>query len=225
MTKESYFVTSTGTEVGKTIVSGLLVEVLTRTFDQVTYWKPVASGCKESPYGYRSPDEIEIIERTPLSPDDVHSTFRFEAPLSPDKAAEREGESIEPDKVLAHWEELSEEYDGVIVEGIGGVAVPFTPDYDVTQLIQDLRLTPLIVSPSVLGTISYTRTAEYYLADHGRAADGIILTPKKGRSIETTNRNHLQEFYPDKFIDLLPQADEERQHALDVISDYRNHHL
>ncbi len=219
---ESHFVTSTGTEVGKTIVSWLLVNDLYREYDRVGYWKPVASDCDESPYGYRSPDEIEVIEETQLTPDDVHATFRFDAPLSPDKAAEREGRTINPDRVISGWSDLTESYEALVCEGIGGVAVPFTQNFDVTDLVAALKLPTIIVAPGDLGTISHTRTAENYLRNHSTFARAILLTPETGRSIETTNRNHLQEFFPDKTIRLVPDVHEDVAAANRVLRDYRN---
>jgi dethiobiotin synthetase len=45
---EHHFVTSTGTEIGKTLASVLLIRSLADDHETVGYWKPVASGCDES---------------------------------------------------------------------------------------------------------------------------------------------------------------------------------
>lgn len=219
---ERHFVTSTGTEIGKTIVSTLLLMSLHDRYDSVGYCKPVASGCEDSSYGYRSPDEIEVLDRTELTPDDVHATYRFEAPLSPDKAAEREDRSIEPAQVREDWTRLKDEYRALVVEGIGGVAVPFTPDYDVADLAQDLDIPVVLVVASRLGTISHTRTAQSYLGSHDQAASGIILTPGTGEPIEKTNREHLRSFYPDRFVDLLPEIEAPHSGVPQTINDYRS---
>jgi len=219
---ERHFVTSTGTEIGKTIVSCLLLKNLRTRYDSIGYWKPVASGCEESSYGYRSPDEVEVLNQTELTPDDVHATDRFEAPLSPDKAAEREGRTIEPGPVLEEWTHLRDEYRALVVEGIGGVAVPFTPNYDVADLARDLDIPVLLVVESRLGTISHTRTAQYYLQNYNSSASAILLTPSTGEPIEETNREHLRNFYPDRFVELLPELEDTPDEALGVIDDYRS---
>lgn len=202
-----YFVTSTGTEIGKTLVSKYLVKASSRN-GTTGYYKPVASGCESTDWGYRSPDEAEIIDGTGLAPSDVHASYRFDAPLSPDKAAEREGESIDPDRILEDHSTLSDQYQTLIVEGIGGVAVPFTRDYDVSNLASDLALPVLLVASSYLGTISFTRTAMTYLAQVDVEPTGILLTPREGRDIETTNRDHLREFYSNPSIRLVPDVSE-----------------
>lgn len=219
--QESFFVTSSGTEIGKTVVSTLLVQSLSADYESLGYWKPVASGCESGSYGYRSPDEVEVIKNTSLNSDDVHASCRFDAPLSPDKAAARESRQIHPDEVLTEWGHLQNQYDALVVEGIGGVAVPFTQDYDVTNLAADLSIPTLLVVSTKLGTISYTRTARSYLEDHDVPCNGILLTPAIGESIESTNRNHLRSFFPDHFVELLPDIDREDDSAESLIDQYR----
>lgn len=219
---EHHFVTSTGTEIGKTLVSALMIRSLHRDHETVGYWKPVASDCEDSAYGYRSPDEVEVLDHTPLKEEDVHSTFRFDAPLSPDRAALREDRSIDPNRLESEWEDLHDRYEGLVVEGIGGIAVPFTQDYDVADLIAHLEIPVLVVVASRLGTISHTRTTLDYLRSHGPEGDGILLTPADGESIERTNRDHLREFFPEHFVDLLPRLDLENEIDPDVIQTYRS---
>lgn len=221
--EEAHFVTSTGTEIGKTLLSGLLLDLLDDDYDSLGYWKPVASGCEDSEYGYRSPDEIYVIDETPLNPDDVQATFRYDAPLSPDKAASKEDESIEPQKLKTCWQQLRERYDAMVVEGIGGVAVPFNPEYDVSDLANMLDIPVVMVVNSRLGTISHTRTAVNYLYQKNMETDGIILTPETGQNIEKLNRRHLKEFYTETFVGLLPQLDESHGQARNVIKNYRKY--
>lgn len=219
---ERHFVTSTGTEIGKTFVSCLLLRSLRNQYDSIGYWKPVASGCEETEYGYRSPDEVEVLDRTELSPEEVHATYRFDAPLSPDKAAEREERFIQPGRLREEWIDIQNDYRALVVEGIGGVAVPFTPDYDVADLAQDLEIPVLLVVASRLGTISHTRTAQSYLRTHDSGASGILLTPSTGEPIEQTNREHLRSFYPDRFVELLPELDLKSPEVPDCIANYRS---
>ncbi|MFB6355273.1 MAG: AAA family ATPase, partial [bacterium] len=77
------------------------------------------------------------MERTGLGSDRVDSLARFQAPLSPDVAARRENSVIEYDRIRRQTLQYIDRYENVVVEGIGGVAVPFTSKYDVTSLIND----------------------------------------------------------------------------------------
>lgn len=225
MTIETHFVTSTGTEIGKTLISTLLVNELSDHHDRIGYWKPVASGCRSTIYGYRSPDEETILKQTSLTDEDVISTFRFDEPLSPDQAAKRENRRIDPSDILDEWKQLRDRYEALVVEGIGGVAVPFSHSYDVTDMAYDLGLSALLVVSSQLGTISHTRTAYHYLLERDVSCTGIILTPAEGKSLEITNRNHLRDFYPKTFVDLLPRLDGENSKGHEVIKRYRSSKL
>lgn len=196
--------TSTGTEVGKTIVSGLL----SRAMDSpAAYFKPVASGCRDGNWGYRSPDEEYMLERVGLPEEHVEAGFRYRAPLSPDKAAEKEGERLRLASIVKRCRTFLQRYPRVVVEGIGGVAVPFNFNQDVADLARELDLPTVLVVSSRLGTISHTRTAVSYLEQNRVSTDGILLTPRDGEPIEKTNRDHLREFYPDRPVELLPRVD------------------
>lgn len=203
----SIFVTSTGTEVGKTVVSVLLIRLLRARVDSLGYYKPVASDCDDTIYGYRSPDEAAVIEGGRLPLEDVHADQRFDAPLSPDQAAAREGRSVDVPSAVERHEELMDRYDSLVVEGIGGVAVPLTPDRDVADLAARLGLPVVLVVSSGLGTISHTRTAVEHLRAAGAPPAGLILTPARGEEIETINLDHLRELYPDRPVELLPTFD------------------
>ncbi|MFB6355272.1 MAG: hypothetical protein ABEJ65_02005, partial [bacterium] len=65
----------------------------------------------------------------------------------------------------------------------------------------------VLVVPSTLGTISYTRTAMSYLGNEVEVR-AILLTPAFGKNIEAINRDHLKSFYPDTPVRLFPNLDE-----------------
>lgn len=214
----SFFVTSTGTEVGKTVASTLFVRVLEEAGNAPRYVKPVASGCRNGDWGYRSPDEDQVLAHTGLGTESVRAHLRFEAPLSPDKAAERENRTIDFAALVRDCRGDLQGPRPVVFEGIGGVAVPFGSGSDVTDLIAALSLPALLVVSSRLGTISHTRTAAAYLESEGARLAGILLTPGDGDPIEETNRDHLREFFPGIPVRLLPRA-RDREHpgeALEV---------
>ncbi len=203
---DSFFVTSTGTEVGKTVASTLFVRVLEERGSSPRYVKPVASGCRKGHWGYRSPDEDQILARTGLGPGDVRAHLRFDAPLSPDKAAEKEDRAIDFEDLLGACRDDLDSPGSIVFEGIGGVAVPFGTERDVADLIAALSLPAFLVVSSRLGTISHTRTAAAYLESKGANLAGILLTPRDGESIEGTNRDHLRDFYPGIPVRLLSRV-------------------
>ena len=135
------FVTGTGTEVGKTVVSAGFVSALGGD-----YWKPVQTGCLEDS------DTDTVIRLAGLGPGRAHPPAHvYQAPLSPHEAARLEGAAID----LADF--ASPETDrAIVVEGAGGVLVPLNDRDTMADLIRYLGLPCVLVALSGLGTINHT---------------------------------------------------------------------
>ena len=88
---------------------------------------------------------------------DRMSPFRFEAPLSPDMAAAREGRQIDFEALLQFCRDCAAgPEDILLIEGVGGVMVPLTRDKTVLDWIEAIDAPCLLVAGSYLGTISHT---------------------------------------------------------------------
>ncbi len=159
----AFFVTSSGTGIGKTLVTGLIAGQLREAGREVRAIKPVLTG-------YSSADALasdsglllaalgESVTGAAIA---AISPWRFQAPLSPDMAAAREGCSLALDEITAFCRaRAAEGGDGVLlVEGIGGVMVPLTQAETVLDLMAALRFPAILVVGSYLGTLSHTLTA------------------------------------------------------------------
>jgi len=148
----SIVVTATDTEVGKTVVSAL---VLARygAAHPLAYWKPVATGATDDR------DRDRIVGWVGHLVDVLDETYLYDPPVSPHLAARLAGERIDPESILAdlvrHGMEDAER--NLVIEGIGGLLVPFTDEgYVVADLLSELCLPTLVVARSTLGTINHT---------------------------------------------------------------------
>ena len=97
----AYFVTSTGTDIGKTFVTAGLIRYLREAGQAVHALKPVVSGYNSSVVETSDPAVLLAALGRQVSADEVESIapWRFRAPLSPDLAAAREGRSIDFDAI------------------------------------------------------------------------------------------------------------------------------
>ncbi len=175
------FVTSSGTDIGKTFVSVLLIRQLRAKGLRVAALKPVLSGLEgvvlpETDTGRLLTalgEEItaEAVER--ITP------WRFDPPLSPDMAAVRAGKSIDLN-TLTDFCMTPTEQDFVLVEGAGGVLVPINAEATMADWMLALGartdLKVLLVVGSYLGTISHTMTALESLAARGLGPAGIVIS-------------------------------------------------
>jgi adenosylmethionine-8-amino-7-oxononanoate transaminase/dethiobiotin synthase len=197
---KNIFITGTDTGVGKTVVSaGLALSLKHKGFD-VGIMKPIQSGGREDTdflikaSGVK--DEIELI-----------NPYYFKKPLAPLTASEIEGVQIDIATIKNAFEELCRRHDVVIVEGIGGLLVPLTKDYFVSDLILELGLPVVIVSRPDLGTINHTLLTIKQAKESGIDVIGIIFneTKKKKKGLaEKTNPSIIERLSGVPVLGVLP---------------------
>lgn len=170
------FVTGTGTEIGKTLVTATLCDQLRATGRDVRALKPVLSGYDpatrdESDAGVllaslgRAATEDAVAEITP---------WRFAAPLSPDMAAAREGRSLDFEAIVAFCRRA--EGDPLLIEGVGGAMVPLDADHTVMDWMAALGAPALVVAGSYLGTISHTLTTLAAMEVRGVSVAALVIS-------------------------------------------------
>ena len=167
------FITATGTDIGKTYVSALLVKRMRELGMVCGYYKPVMSGDD----GTSLSDCEYVVKMSGLDIEPaVCTSYRFTDAVSPHLAARREGITIEKDKILSDYKTLANKYDYMIIEGAGGVTCPIIEDkYLMWNLIKDLGTAAVIVADGGLGTINSVITTVVYLQNRAIEIKGIIL--------------------------------------------------
>lgn len=176
------FITATGTDIGKTLVTCALLHQLSEGGQKVTACKPVQSGF--DPANPADSDAGRILEASRLEPTpknlDGIAPFRFAAPLSPDMAAAQEGRRVTLEAVVAHVQNQTEP---VLVEGVGGVMVPLNETHTILDLIAALALPAILVTGSYLGTLSHTLTAAQILVQHDCPLAGVVISESEASSV------------------------------------------
>jgi dethiobiotin synthetase len=179
------FVTSSGTDVGKTFVTLQLIAELGAAGQRVQALKPVASG-----FDAARPDDSDSalllraqgLDLTRASLDAV-SPWRFAAPLSPDMAAAREQRSIPFDALVAWCRSADARSDITLIEGIGGVMVPLDERHTVLDWIAALNAPTLLVVGSYLGTLSHSLTAVAALRQRAVTLAGIVVSESEQQPV------------------------------------------
>jgi dethiobiotin synthetase len=174
-----FFVTATGTDVGKTYVSALLVKALRDSGINCGYYKPVLSGAIRQTDGTLLPGDADYVVRTSglnVSAADC-VTYCFEEAVSPHLASERSGVKIELDEIKKRYNNLKEQYDALVVEGAGGITCPFNLNEDkllLSDVIKALGIGVLLVADAGLGTINYVLLTYEYAKANGLNIIGVI---------------------------------------------------
>jgi dethiobiotin synthetase len=158
----AFFVTATGTEIGKTFITAALARHFTAKGQAVNVLKPVVTGFDPKDFAGSDPALLLKAAGRALTLAEIErvSPFRFKAPLAPNLAAEREGRKLDFAAVLKCCEDAARARDAfLLIEGIGGLMVPLDDERTVLDLIERLGLPVILVTGSYLGTISHTLTA------------------------------------------------------------------
>ncbi len=173
------FITGTSTDVGKTYVSSLIVKNLRENNVNCGYFKGALSGAYLEDNELIPGDAKEVCIRSNLNynPKDLVS-YIFKEPVSPHLAAKINNEFIESNKIKADFDEISKNYDFMVVEGCGGIICPLRFDDKkimLTDIIKLLNLPIIIVADGGLGTINDTVLTAEYAKSQGFSIIGIIL--------------------------------------------------
>jgi len=167
------FVIGTDTGVGKTLVATSLVRRWVAQGHRVAVCKPCETG---------EGNDAEQLGRAvgrPLSRALVNP-YRFMLPAAPAIAARREGTALQLDTIVSAVRTLAAEADRVIVEGAGGLLVPFTPTATCADLIEQLGLPVLLVARTALGTINHTLLTVEALRTRRIPLVGVVFSRSTG---------------------------------------------
>lgn len=162
---ETFFVTGTDTDVGKTVVSAMLTLGL-----GATYWKPVQSGTEPMT------DTERVRSLTQLdSSYFLPERFCLSQPLSPHAAADIDGVAI----ALSDFQIPQHSQSHLIIEGAGGLMVPLNRHDYMIDLIQQFQVPVCLVARSTLGTINHTLLSIQTLQQKQIPILGVILNGPK----------------------------------------------
>lgn len=177
-----YFITSTGTEIGKTFITAGLVHQARANGINLRAFKPIISGVTDTTMAGSDTEILAAAQDMPanITTWDSLSPLRFKAPLAPNMAAELEGRSLDYDQLISLCKGWLSDHDDCLIEGVGGSFVPLVDDYLVVDWIRDLGLPSILVAGSYLGTISHTLATVEAMTQRGLKIDRIIISQSEG---------------------------------------------
>lgn len=204
------FVTGTGTDVGKTYVTALMVKKLKDAGLSAGYYKAALSGAgsiKESDAGYVK--KVSGISQ----PDETLVSYLYETAVSPHLAAKLEGNPVDLNKVRQDYMQVFHAYDYVTVEGSGGIVCPIRCDDEqeifLKDIIKMLKLPAVIVADAGLGTINSVVLTAEYLKNHGIEAAGVILNHYGGGIMQEDNARMIEKLTNLPVLALAAEGDAE----------------
>ena len=163
-----YFITGIGTDVGKTVVSAIVVEAL-----QADYWKPVQAG----ELSHTDTHSIQELISNKKSVMHKHS-YALKTPMSPHASAEIDGIEINLNDIIA-----PKTKNNLVIEGAGGLLVPLNDRETILDIIKD-DYKVIVVSRHYLGSINHTLLTLSQLRAKGIEVAGIVFNGARHASTE-----------------------------------------
>jgi dethiobiotin synthetase len=156
-------------------VTAAIVAALRARGTSVAAFKPVLTGTDEPAEAW-PPDHELLAAASGQRPEDV-APLRFAPAVSPHLAAELAGRTIDPRELVRSARAAAGDAEALIVEGVGGLLVPLTPDFSVRDLAAALGLPVVIAARPGLGTINHTLLTIEAARAAGLDVRAAVLTP------------------------------------------------
>lgn len=156
MTGKVIFISGIDTDVGKTIATGVYARGLQQQGYSVITQKMVQTGCIGIAEDIRTHRKIQGIELQAEDLAGLTCPYVFPHPCSPHLAARLQGEDIDDREITRSTEQLRAHYDYVLLEGAGGLAVPYTAEKTTLDYLRERQYPLMLVTSSKLGSINHT---------------------------------------------------------------------
>ncbi len=174
------FITGTGTDVGKTIVTAGLLRQLRSAGVNAATMKPVQTGAEVSSDGKLTAPDLMVHHKAAgfvATPDEAElmAPYLYEPACSPHLAGRMAGRYPDIGRITDCARQLEERYEVLLVEGAGGVYAPLTESETMLDLMKALGYPVLLVAHRGLGTINHSLLSIEALRSHGLEILGVIF--------------------------------------------------
>lgn len=172
MPKNSFFITGTDTDAGKTVISAGLLAAANAKGMRSLGLKPIAAGCEKTAEGLRNDDALQLQAAASIQlPYEQVNPIAFEPPIAPHIAAMQEKRMLSADRISAMCKgALMQPADFAVVEGAGGWRVPLSHRETFAHIAKQLNLPVILVVGMKLGCINHA-----LLTAEAVARDGLKL--------------------------------------------------
>ena len=204
--KETYFVTGTDTEVGKTYATCVLLHAARGAGRTALGMKPIAAGVDAR--GRNEDVERLIAASSITAPRELVNPYCFAAPVAPHIAAAAAGVSVNATRIAAAARDLAAEADLLLIEGVGGFIVPLGDDFDTADLAAHLDVGVILVVGLRLGCLNHALLTAEAIRKRGLLLAGWIancIDPDMAWPEE--NITALKERLPAPLLGVLPWQD------------------
>lgn len=220
---KSLFVIGTGTDVGKTYVSGLILKKLQESGVSAAYYKAAMSGNERDGNGVLIPgDALWVKEHSGIAqPLQEMCPFVYEAAVSPHLASRLEGSPVDLGTVMNGFRSLKNYYEYLTLEGSGGVLCPLRFDGQelwLPDVIRSCGSGCLLVADAGLGTINQAGLTAFFLRQQNLPLKGVILNHyEPGNVLHEDNKKMCESVTGAKVVACVQDGDSNLRISIDEL--------
>ncbi|OOS01445.1 dethiobiotin synthase [Canicola haemoglobinophilus] len=203
MAGQILFVSGIDTDVGKTIATGIYAKQLMAQGFKVITQKMVQTGCKGMAEDIVQHRKIMQIDLTEEDHQGLTCPYVFSYPCSPHLAARLENRQISTALIQQKTTELAQKYDYVLLEGAGGLCVPYDEQYTTLDYLKDCGYPLILVTSGKLGSINHTLLSLAACKQNGIPLHSLIYNryPLGDEIINRETERYLQQYLAEHFPD------------------------
>jgi dethiobiotin synthetase len=195
----AFYVTASGTELGKTLVTAALAWQLHQQHRSVYAIKPIASGVDATQLQRSDTGILLAVQGKEISLENANAItpWRFSAPVSPHLAATQQENSLTAKDIRLFCESAIAQPSITLIEGAGGVLSPLVQGYTQADLLHDLSIPAIVVVGSYVGAISHSLCTLEAMQARGLQVAAVVISESENSatSLDETRcsiRSHMQ---------------------------------
>lgn len=200
-------VVGTDTGVGKTVVGAGLIYGLRRAGLKVAAFKPVETGLVQGRLPDGEPADWQRLAAVSGQEPSTCLGQAYPLPAAPLAAAREAGQRVSMQGLADQLQTLRRSHDLVVVEGAGGLCVPFDQGLLWADVLEQWSPECLVVGRLGLGTVNHTLLTLDHLARRNIPVLGVILNTLTSPGAETTQTPGLiEEFGHTSVFGVIPEG-------------------
>jgi dethiobiotin synthetase len=181
-----YFITGTGTDIGKTFVTSLLVKNLGQKNKMIGI-KPIAAGIEVDHSLNNDVTSLLKSSNSLLTGEDINF-YTFKKAVSPHIGAEEEKVNVDFEFIKNKIDVLADQFDHILIEGVGGLMSPVDNSRTNLDLIKYLHFPVILIVGLKLGCINEALLTLEALQSHNIQIKGWIANEVDSKMLEI-NKN------------------------------------
>lgn len=169
-----FFVSGIDTDVGKTVVTGLMArDMMSKGKDVITV-KMVQTGCDGFSEDMEAHRRMCGLGRLPEDLEGLTAPQTFKFPSSPSLAARLENRRVDLGRIATCVEECARRRELVLVEGAGGLLVPLSDEIKTLDFVASRGWPLVLVTCGRLGSVNHTLLSLEAAKSRGVHVAGVV---------------------------------------------------